>query len=111
MKSDVIARRRAGGWYKSRRWQALRTMQLLKQPFCECRLHAGRTARAEVVDHKIAHKGDSKLFFDASNLQSLTKQCHDSWKQSLERSGRNYIVGCDEAGQPLDPEHHWYEAR
>lgn len=51
------------------------------------------------------------LFFDAANLQSLAKQCHDSWKQALERSGRDQIRGCDERGQPLDPEHPWYDAR
>lgn len=74
-------------------------------------MHAGRTARAEVVDHKIAHRGDSALFFDATNLQSLAKQCHDSWKQALERSGKDEIRGGDETGQPLDPKHHWYDAR
>jgi 5-methylcytosine-specific restriction enzyme A len=104
---ERTARRRAGGWYKSKRWQALRDTQLRKQPLCECRLHAGRTIRAEVVDHKIPHRGDSKLFFDANNLQSLAKQCHDSWKQALEKSGRDFIAGCDETGRPLDPKHHW----
>jgi 5-methylcytosine-specific restriction enzyme A len=64
-----------------------------------------------VVDHKLPHRGDSKLFFDASNLQSLAKQCHDSWKQALERSGTDVIQGCDERGLPLDPKHHWYDAR
>lgn len=108
---ERTARRRAGGWYKSKRWKSLRDAQLRKQPLCECRLHAGRTARAEVVDHKIAHRGDSALFFDATNLQSLAKQCHDSWKQALERSGKDEIRGGDETGQPLDPKHHWYDAR
>lgn len=105
---ERTARRRAGGWYKSRRWQALRDDQLLKQPFCECRLHVGKSVHAEVVDHKVPHRGDSKLFFDPENLQSLAKQCHDSWKQKLERSGRDEISGCDEQGQPLDPQHPWY---
>lgn len=108
---ERTARRRAGGWYKSRRWKALREAQLRKQPLCECRLHAGRTVKAEVVDHKLAHRGDSKLFFDAHNLQSLAKQCHDSWKQALERSGTDAIQGCDEQGFPLDPKHHWHDAR
>lgn len=108
---EKTARRRAGGWYKSRRWKALRDRQLFKQPLCECPIHAGRTARAEVVDHKIAHRGDSALFFDAANLQSLTKQCHDSWKHSIEMGGPDYVSGCDETGQPLDPRSHWYDAR
>lgn len=64
-----------------------------------------------MVDHKIPHRGDSKLFFDAGNLWSLAKQCHDSWKQALERTGKDVISGCDESGQPLDPASHWYDAR
>ena len=108
---ERTVRKRAGGWYKSRRWKALRDAQLLKQPLCECRLHAGRTAKAEVVDHKLAHRGNSALFFDASNLQSLAKQCHDSWKKALEMSGRDLIRGCDESGAPLDPKSHWHDAR
>lgn len=111
MVDDRTARRRAGGWYKSKRWQDLRDRQLYKQPLCECRLHAGRTVKAEVVDHKIPHKGNSALFFDPENLQSLAKQCHDSWKQALERSGKDVIQGCDESGLPLDPEHHWYNSQ
>lgn len=103
----LTARKRAGGWYKSRRWKALRDAQLSRQPFCECRLHAGRTVRAEIVDHKLPHRGDSNLFFDAANLQSLAKKCHDGWKQRLERSGQDFIAGCNEHGQPLDPKHHW----
>lgn len=64
-----------------------------------------------MVDHKLPHRGNSALFFDAGNLQSLAKKCHDSWKQALERSGKDFIAGCDELGQPLDPEHPWYDAR
>lgn len=108
---EITARRRAGGWYKSRRWKALREAQLRRKPLCECRIHAGRTVKAEVVDHKTPHRGDSGLFFDASNLQSLAKQCHDSWKARVERSGNDFIPGCDENGHPLDPQSHWYDAR
>jgi 5-methylcytosine-specific restriction protein A len=108
---ERTARRRAGGWYKSRRWQGLRDDQLSKQPFCECRIHAGKRVLAEVVDHKTPHRGDSGLFFDSENLQSLTKQCHDSWKQSVEKGGKDEIPGCDEFGRPLDPEHPWYVTR
>lgn len=67
--------------------------------------------RATVADHKIPHRGDIHLFFSASNIQSLTKGCHDSWKQALERSGVDLISGCDERGNPLDPKHHWNDAR
>lgn len=32
---------------------------------------------AEVVDHKIDHKGDPTLFWDQGNWQAMSKRCHD----------------------------------
>lgn len=40
---------------------------------------------ATVVDHKVPHRGDRKLFWDRSNWQPLCRTCHDRWKQSRER--------------------------
>nr|WP_144292068.1 HNH endonuclease signature motif containing protein [Rhodoligotrophos appendicifer] len=40
---------------------------------------------ASVVDHRIAHKGDQKLFWSRTNWQPLCGPCHNSTKQSLER--------------------------
>lgn len=31
---------------------------------------------AEMVDHKIAHKGDMRLFWDRSNWQPMTRACN-----------------------------------
>jgi 5-methylcytosine-specific restriction endonuclease McrA len=39
---------------------------------------------ATICDHIIAHKGDEDLFWDADNLQSLCKPCHDRIKQREE---------------------------
>jgi 5-methylcytosine-specific restriction endonuclease McrA len=39
-----------------------------------------------VADHKVAHRGDERLFWDEQNLQCLCKDCHDRLKQSEERS-------------------------
>lgn len=39
--------------------------------------HAGVIYPAEVVDHKIPHRGDPELFWDESNWQGLTKADHD----------------------------------
>jgi 5-methylcytosine-specific restriction endonuclease McrA len=102
---------RAGAWYKSKRWKTMRAAQLARKPFCECRVCAGKFVRAEVADHRQAHRGDPKLFFDAANLMSLTKQHHDSWKQRLEKSGLDVIDGGDEFGNPFDPNDPWYELR
>lgn len=61
---------------------------------------------ATVVDHVIPHEGDEVLFWDESNWQSLCKTCHDSAKQTLEKSG--YLKGSDLEGLPLDAKHPWY---
>ena len=58
-----------------------------------------------IVDHKIPHKGDWKLFWRRSNWQTMHKGCHDGPKQSYERTG--VMRGCDEDGVPLDAGHHW----
>jgi 5-methylcytosine-specific restriction protein A len=38
----------------------------------------GRLTTTMVVHHKIAHKGDPKLFFDWANLEALCKSHHDA---------------------------------
>lgn len=65
----------------------------------------GRTTLATVADHIKAHKGDVRLFFNGTNLQSLCKACHDGAKHREEQRG--YAVGCDTNGNPIDNNHHW----
>jgi 5-methylcytosine-specific restriction endonuclease McrA len=91
--------------YNRAAWKRLRAAQLTAQPLCEMCKKAGRDEVATVVDHKKAHKGDEKLFFDRKNLQSLCKTHHDAAKQREEHRG--VVSGCDENGFPLDPGHHW----
>lgn len=69
----------------------------------------GELVPATVVDHITPHKGDSDLFWQASNHQALCKHCHDSHKQRLEKSGT--VLGCTEKGAPIDPNHHWNQPR
>lgn len=95
------------GWYSSKLWKQLRHQQLTKQPLCEMCLAQGRVVVATVVDHKTPHKGNWSLFSDATNLQSLDKQCHDSVKQRMEKRGIEGPIGGDLNGMPLDPNHHW----
>lgn len=42
-------------------------------------------AQATVVDHKVPHRGDMKLFWNRGNWQPLCKPCHDRWKQATEK--------------------------
>ena len=103
-------------WYKQSAWKKLRAAQLNKQPYCECPHHKGKRIRADhptygsvaVVDHIVPHKGDRRKFFDPRNLQTMTKQCHDRYKQSMERGGSGFKQGCDTNGVPLDQAHHWH---
>lgn len=104
------------------RWQQARADHLRRQPLCVFCQRDGRLVAATVVDHVKPHRlkealegGDAiqikaaqRLFWDRGNWQSLCKQCHDSTKQRLEKSGR--VAGCDVAGVPADPGHHWNRA-
>lgn len=90
-------------WYKTTQWRALRLATFTRDLYT-CRMCAKVTA-SPVCDHVTPHKGDPDLFFDAANLQTLCAKCHDSAKQSQERTG--VVRGCDADGRPLDPGHPW----
>ena len=63
-----------------RRWQAASEAFLRSHPLCQCpECDEGRIrARpASVVDHKVPHRGDMKIFWDSTNWQSMAKPCHD----------------------------------
>ena len=96
--------------YKSKQWQSLRARQLRNEQLCQCPHHQAKDpeAIANVVDHIIPHRGDRHKFYDFSNLQSMTKQCHDKFKQSLEKGGRGFDQGCDTNGEPLNKDAAWY---
>ncbi|WP_040619343.1 HNH endonuclease [Rhodovulum sp. PH10] len=73
-------------WYKTTRWQRLRDEVFLRD-LCTCR-RCGRVTSddARVCDHVEPHRGDERLFWDAANLQTLCKDCHDRLKQSEEQA-------------------------
>jgi 5-methylcytosine-specific restriction endonuclease McrA len=52
---------------------------LRAHPLCECDecKAQGRVLAASVVDHRVPHRGDMRLFWDSSNWQALSKSCHD----------------------------------
>lgn len=91
--------------YDRAAWKRLRLEQLRREPFCVFCARSGRQVSAGVVDHIKPHKVDESLFFDASNLQSVCKTCHDAIKQRIEKSGIE--VGGDIHGIPFDKNHHW----
>lgn len=71
-----------------RRWEKTRDAFLRAHPLCQCP-DCGegrkRVTVATVVDHVIPHRGNTILFNDPLNLQSLAKRCHDkkTWRETL----------------------------
>ena len=92
--------------YSTAAWYKLRARQLRNSPFCVYCAEAGHLTAATVADHIIPHRGSELLFYDAKNLQSLCKQCHDSAKQQLEKTG--VLRGSTSSGEPLDKKSAWY---
>jgi 5-methylcytosine-specific restriction endonuclease McrA len=75
-------------WYNLKRWQVLRSEIFLRDHYtcqCGCGLMECGTSLL-VCDHKIPHRGDERLFWDPTNLQTLRKVCHDRDKQRAEQS-------------------------
>jgi len=92
-------------WYKGRGWQSARSAQLARQPLCERCKKIGRITVATVVNHRQPHKGNWTLFIDPANHESLCAPHHDTLVQKEE--ARGYVIGSDEAGRPLAPDHPW----
>lgn len=76
-------------WYKTARWQVLRIAVFQRDLFTcqrrECGRLEGNTALL-VCDHIKPHRGDERLFWDETNLQTLCKACHDTIKQREEQA-------------------------
>jgi 5-methylcytosine-specific restriction endonuclease McrA len=72
--------------YKTAHWQALRIRVFVRDLFtCQrCGRLEGDTSKL-VADHKKPHRGDERLFFDESNVETLCKPCHDAEKQREEQ--------------------------
>ncbi len=75
-KRRPIARARG---YTSK-WDTARAAYLAAHPSC---VRCG--VKATVVDHVVPHRGDTRLFWDKGNWQSLCTNCHSSAKQAEER--------------------------
>jgi 5-methylcytosine-specific restriction protein A len=93
------------------RWQKARLGFLGKEEnaLCVYCKKAGRVVAATVVNHRIPHRGDMKLFWDRTNWEPVCKPHHDGLIQSFEKSGR--MKGNDTDGRPTDPSHPWNRPR
>ena len=99
-----------GKFHSQPRWQRFRERHLLKEPLCRSCLKQGRVTAATEVDH-IVRITDGGAPLDHDNLQSLCRAHHLS-KSYAEQKGKDWrkheLRGCDEHGNPRDPDHAWY---
>src|SRR5574338_248955 len=67
---------RSSNLYSTSRWQQMRYRQLRNSPLCKHCMNEGKVIEATVADHITPHRGDTRLFWDAGNLQSLCDYHH-----------------------------------
>lgn len=86
-----------------KRWQKYRAIYLIEHPYCvKC------DEPATVVDHVQDHKGNYRLFWDASNHQALCKRCHDRKTARGNMATPKRIVVC---GPPASGKTTWVQQR
>ena len=66
------------------KWQKAREQFLRENPLCVMCEAEGLVVVATVVDHKVPHRGDQKLFWRRSNWQPLCATHHSRDKQREE---------------------------
>jgi 5-methylcytosine-specific restriction endonuclease McrA len=72
-------------------------------PLCAMCEEDGNLRPGTEVDHKVKHDGNTTLFYDPGNLQTLCSDHHRSTKARAERSGKQ--TGCDLHGNPKRAAH------
>lgn len=85
-------RKAFNGKYQSKRWKALRTIQLSSHPLCAACFSRGVIAPAQHVDHVFPWAQVGEASFYANIFQSLCSGCHTT-KTHLEQRGifRRYM--------------------
>ena len=81
-------------------WQKARRTFLDHNPLCIMCLEDGVTAAATVVNHKVPHRGDQKLFWDQSNWEAVCKPHHDRHCQIRDNGGDIRRIDLD--GWPVE---------
>lgn len=62
------------------KWAKASAAFLRAHPLCqcdECQEGRLRLLPSQVTDHRIPHRGDMQLFWDRTNWQAMSKECHD----------------------------------
>jgi len=77
-------------WYKTKRWRDLKDQVHIRDNYtCQRtgQLCAGKYPAPDspVANHKRPHRGNPALFWDESNIETVTKAVHDSTIQREEQ--------------------------
>ena len=89
--------------YRTQRWLETRAKQLADHPLCDMCLP--RITAATVCNHVDRNAKLTEQGFFAGPFNSLCTTHHNSTQQRMEKRGHG--IGSDDAGMPLDPNHHW----
>ena len=106
--------RRAGGFYDTPAWRALRLQALCRDNFrCViCQAYIGNPGQAR-VDHIQPLATHPHLALSLANLRSLCTlhDAHAHRERGPNRNPKRRVLfgGCDVTGAPLDPEHLWHK--
>ena len=78
-------------WYGLARWKALRLFVFARDGYICQRPGAlcsgtGKMANAPVANHTRPHRGNPDLFWDPNNVETVTKQVHDTIIQAEEQA-------------------------
>lgn len=94
-------------------WRKVRALKVKQSPFCERCLKLGKHVPIKmkvegnygVVHHIKPVDQFPELRLVMDNLESLCFECHEA------EHGRAVIIGCDENGNPSNPNHFWNKSR
>ena len=93
----------------SAEWRQIRAQVLAEEPLCRMCKARGLVVAATDVDHIIDSREDFSDDNRRENLQSLCHECHSI--KTARDMGKSVTLGCDTAGRPADPDHHWNAER
>jgi len=88
-----------------RSWRVARRIFITANPLCSFCIKQSKLVPATTVDHIVPHRGDSALFWDENNWQSLCQPCHDEVKQREEKTGQAFSKAVGNDGWPTDQLH------
>lgn len=70
------------------RWDAASRGHRVHDPLCRYCALVGEVKAADLTDHLYPHRGDRVLFWNRTYWVSSCNDCHNGFKQRVERRGR-----------------------